>query len=154
MASSSSNQYSKQGFEQQQEKSLLLSLPQELLYEVFKNLDLKDLDYIRGTCKQLDSAVERYKIICKEIYKKQENDDRKSKKGVLVPAGLVYDDDDDDDNIDFLYPSSDEYGDEYDGDDLEYIQNEMLDNLSFGSNYDSELDEAFNGDDEGGDIVN
>lgn len=50
------------------QKCYLLKLPIELLYKIFKELRGGDLADLQDTCKQMNLAISRYKVSCRQYY--------------------------------------------------------------------------------------
>lgn len=99
----------------------LLELPPELLTEVFKRLDIKSIENVAKTCKQLETMISNFKIAHKELIK-QMRDTAKA-----YPPACYYDDSDD---LDQIY-DEETYGNNHeDGDELELYELYAIDDLS------------------------
>lgn len=110
----------------------LFDLPPELLYEIFKRLDISSIDRVSQTCKFLKDQVTTFKDVHKDYISHL-------LKNVANPAD---------------YEADDDWYDDYSDDDHSYTGSEILDRWeagSYGSNYDEDLDELINGPPEPGD---
>ena len=116
----------------------LFDLPDDLLFEVMKKLDIDSLEALGQTCKFLKQKYKEFESIFPESMARA----RMLKFAAIRNGYNLPTDSDDGDWLDDEDDLSEPY--DYTDDLLNNRFDDMLDNVSYGSNYDEEFDDYYN----------